>query len=66
MSKSDEATRIVSNMAVMPGYNGTTTADVVDEILSRFDTLVILNGYGRRMVFSKITDKSFSFKTEPT
>lgn len=63
MNTESEATMIANNMARMPGYEGTTTAEVVDNILSRFSTLIFCNGYGRRMIFTKITDKFFSFKT---
>jgi len=60
----NEAERILNNMARMPGYHGTTTKDVVDEMCERFSLAVFCNGHLRNIVFTPITDKSFSFKTE--
>ena len=61
----NEADRIVGNMCRMPGYNGITTPDVVDEICRRFSTFVMCNGYGRNMVFTPITLNTIKFSTEP-
>ena len=61
----DEASRIMQNASVMPGYHGTASAKVVDEMNDRFDTQnIICNGSLRRMVFKKITDKHYAFHTE--
>lgn len=60
----DEASRIVGNMCRMASFHGTTTAAVVDEIFERFSNPVYCCGQPRNMVFTKITDKTFSFKTE--
>ena len=60
----DEAQRIVSNMARMPLYNGTTSPEVVDEICRRFSTFILCSGYGRNMVFTPITKNTIAFKTE--
>ena len=59
----NEAHRIVSNMARMPSYHGTTTAEVVDEICRNFSTFVMCNGYGRNIVFTPITKNTIAFKT---
>ena len=59
-----EYQRIMHNAASMPGYHGTTTADVVDQILDACGGQVICNGSIREFVFTPITQKSFSFKTE--
>ena len=61
----NEATRIVRNAAVMPGFNTTTSVDVVNEILDRFGDSTFCNGELRKLVFSKITDKYYSFHTIP-
>lgn len=62
----DEASRIMQNASSMPGYHGTAPAKVVDEMNDRFDTqTIICNGHLRRMVFEKITDKHYSFRTVP-
>lgn len=62
----DEAARIMGNAASMPGYHGTASAKVVDEMNERFDTqTIICRGYLRRMVFEKKTDKHYSFRTVP-
>jgi hypothetical protein len=60
-----EAFRIVGNMCQMAAYHGTTTVDVVDEILSSFSNPIFCYGRARNMVFVPITAKTFSFKTEP-
>ena len=60
-----EASRIVGNMAHMAGYHGTTTADVVDEILANFSNPIFCYGQAREMVFTSITQNTFSFKTVP-
>lgn len=59
-----EASRIVGNMTQMVGYHGTASAEVVDEILSRFSNPVFCYGEARNMVFTPITTKTFAFKTE--
>ena len=61
----DEAARIVGNMCRMSAYHGTTTTDVVDEILSRFSNPIFCNGRGRNMVFVPVTHNTMAFKTEP-
>lgn len=58
-----EAKRILHNMSVMPDYNGTTTADVVDYFCENWDTFILCRGYGRNVVFTPITAKTFSFRT---
>lgn len=62
---SSEASRIVRCMAVMTAYNGTTTTEVIDNLLSRFSNPIFCNGQARKMVFERITDKTISFKTVP-
>jgi hypothetical protein len=62
----NEATRIMQNASVMPGYHGTASVDVVNELNDRFDTqTIICNGHLRRMVFKRITGKHYEFHTEP-
>jgi hypothetical protein len=59
-----EASRILGNMSRGAGYHGTTTADVVDYMCQNYSMTVFCNGYLRNIVFTPITQKSFSFKTE--
>ena len=59
-----EASRLLGNMSRMAGYHGTTTADVVDYMCQNYSMTVFCNGYLRNIVFTPITQKSFSFKTE--
>ena len=61
----NEADRIVGNMSRMPGFHGTTTAAIVDEICDRFSTFFYCNGCGRNMVFTPITANTIAFKTVP-
>jgi hypothetical protein len=60
----DEASRIVRNMTQMAEYHGTTSVDVVDEILSRFSNPIFCWGQARNMVFTPITTRHMAFKTE--
>lgn len=59
----NEAHRIVSNMARMASFHGTTTPEIIDEICRDFSTFIICNGYGRNMVFTPITKNTIAFKT---
>ena len=59
-----EAKRLLDGMARMPGYHGTTTLDVVDYFCENWSMTVFCNGQLRNIVFTPITQKSFSFKTE--
>ena len=52
-------------MAVMPSYTGNTTVDVIDNLLSRFSDPIFCNGQARKMVFTRITEKTIAFKTVP-
>jgi hypothetical protein len=60
---STEAHRIVSNMCVMPLYNGTATVDVVEEILERYSNPIFCHGEARNMVFTPVTPRMYTFKT---
>jgi len=69
MSKQEiqaEAERILDNMCRMPGYNGTTTTEVVDYMCANFSTFQLCNGHGRNVVFTPITQRSVAFKTVPS
>jgi len=59
-----EAIRIIHCAARMPMFHGSTTANVVDEILASCGGQIICNGHLREFVFTKITENSFTFKTE--
>ena len=59
-----EAVRIINCAAKMPIFHGSTTADVVDGILASCGGQIICNGHLREFVFTRITEKSFTFKTE--
>jgi DeoR/GlpR family transcriptional regulator of sugar metabolism len=59
-----EASRLLGNMSSMAGYHGTTTADVVDYMAEKYSMTVFCNGLLRNIVFTPITSKTFSFKTE--
>ena len=60
-----EASRILGNMARMAGYHGTTTSDVVDYMCENYSMTVFCNGLLRNIVFTPMTSRNFSFKTEP-
>ena len=59
-----ESGRIINNSCRMAIYHGTTTADVVDEILDKTGGQVMCGGYLREFVFTPITKKTFKFKTQ--
>ena len=59
----NEASRIMNNCATMPGYHGSTTAAVVDEILNICGGQIMCRGSLREIEFTPITKKSFLFKT---
>ena len=59
-----EYQRIMHNACAMPGYNGTTTSDVVDKILDACNGQVFCNGQLREFVFTPVTAKHFKFHTE--
>jgi len=59
-----EASRILGNMARVAGYHGTTTVDVVDYMCANYSMTVFCNGCLRNIIFTPITSKSFSFRTE--
>jgi hypothetical protein len=59
-----EARRILNNMSSMAGYHGTTTADVVDYMVENWSMTVFCNGQLRNIIFTPITGRNFSFKTE--
>ena len=61
---SKEARRIVGCMCGMAASQGTCTAEVVDEICENYSTFIMCRGHGRNMVFTPITEKTFSWKTE--
>ena len=48
--------RILENFYSVPYYNTIITDKEVDYWLDNFDTLIICQGIGRRVIFSKITD----------
>lgn len=60
----EEANRIMRASCRVPLWHGSTTADVVDEILKSCGGQVICNGRLRNFVFTPITKNSFLFKTE--
>ena len=60
-----EASRLLRNMSSMAGYHGTTTAAVVDYMCENYSMTIFCNGLLRNIVFTPITTKNFSFKTEP-
>jgi hypothetical protein len=60
----EEYKRIMHNAAVMPGYNGTTTAAVVDKILDICGGQIFCNGALRDFVFTPITKNHYRFHTE--
>jgi hypothetical protein len=59
-----EASRLLGNMSSVPGYHGTTSAEVVDYICENFSMTVFCCGYLRNIVFTPITAKHYSFRTE--
>ena len=59
----DEANRIISGACKNPLWNGSVTVDVVDKILESCGGQIICNGRLRKFKFTKITNKSFTFKT---
>lgn len=61
--RNNEADRIVGNMCRVPGFNGTTTPEIVDEIFLNFSNPIYCNGYLRDMVFTPITKNTIAFKT---
>ena len=60
-----EARRLLNNMSSMSAYHGTTTADVVDYMCENYSMTVFCNGQLRNILFTPITTKNFSFRTEP-
>ena len=64
MTTQTEAIRILGNMSSMAAYHGTTTADVVDYFCENWSMTVFCNGYLRNVIFTPITPRHFSFKTE--
>lgn len=59
-----EAHRILCNISTLPYHHGVTTVDVVDYFCEKYDTAIFCNGYLRKIVFTPITTKSYSFRTE--
>ena len=59
-----EAIMIMNNAAKIPLYHGSTIVNVVDEIMDSCGGQILCNGQLREFVFTRITDKSFKFKTE--
>lgn len=59
-----EASRLLGNMSGMAGYHGTCSAAVVDYIAENYSMTVFCNGYLRNIIFTPITQKHYSFKTE--
>lgn len=59
-----EYQRIMHNAAVMPGYHGVVTSDVVDQILDACGGQIFCQGSLRDFVFTPITPTSFKFHTE--
>ena len=59
-----EAVRIMNGAASLPAFHGSTTSDVVDEILDVCEGFVLCRGVLREFVFTKITERSFTFKTK--
>jgi hypothetical protein len=60
----EESRRLLNNMSSMAGYHGTTTADVVDYFCENWSLTVFCCGQLRNIIFTPITTKTFSFKTE--
>lgn len=59
-----EAKRLLDGMARMSAYHGTTTIDVADYFCENWSMTVFCNGQLRNIIFTPITAKNFSFKTE--
>lgn len=59
-----EARRLLDGMSSMAGYHGTTTVEVVDYMCENYSMTVFCNGNLRNIIFTPITAKNFSFKTE--
>ena len=59
-----EAKRLLDGMARMPGYHGTCSKAVVDYFAENWSMTVFCNGDLRNIIFTPITDRNFSFKTE--
>jgi len=59
-----EARQILGNMSGMAGYHGSCSAAVVDYMVENYSMTVFCNGYLRNIVFTPITHKNYSFKTE--
>ena len=60
----NEASRILGNMSQMAGYHGTTTVEVVDYMVENYSMTVFCWGVLRNIIFTPITGKNYSFKTE--
>jgi len=59
-----EASRLLNNMSSMAGYHGTCSAAVADYIAENYSMTVFCNGCLRNIIFTPITQKHYSFKTE--
>lgn len=59
-----EANRLLGNMSNVAGYHGTCSAAVADFIMENYSMTVFCNGLLRNIVFTPISQKNFSFKTE--
>jgi hypothetical protein len=61
----EEVNRILRNICAVPSYNGTMTVEQVNYFLDKYDTVQFCRGRVVRVVFEKITEKHYTFKTVP-
>jgi hypothetical protein len=60
---SKEANRIMNNCARIPGWHGTISKQIVNEILESCGGEIMCNGHLREFEFTTITPDMYSFKT---
>lgn len=62
----ENVVRMMGNMSRTPAWNGTLSVDEVNYWLENYSDVILCNGRPRKVVFDKITDKTFKVYSVPS